>query len=411
MARKPVSVFKRSIADSKGQYKYYIKIWDENLGKYSCPRSASSIAIELDLDEKRFPSSSRTGAILIGQELLRKSGKINKRYDPLLADYCATFWDWETSSYIQGRLARGLRIGKEHVGHCASYVKNYIRPAFPALKLSAVRPHMLESFMLSLKKKGTIGNRSINAIIDAIKTPLKEAHRLGLIPSNPGVSLQKLGDDSRPKGIPSEEEITSILSMPLDPRIRCSIMLGVTCGLRLGEIQALKLKNIEGETLKIDSSWGKVDGLKETKTGKSRIVPLPKIIHDALIELSKSNLHGTDGFLIYGLLPDAPLDRRAIARGFTKALFRSVLTDIPNTNREAVKKARVALEARNVTFHSLRHFANARLRGAVPDETLRKLTGHTTEAMTDHYDHTTSADLKALASAQEARILPFLRTA
>jgi integrase len=57
----------------------------------------------------------------------------------------------------------------------------------------------------------------------------------------------------------------------------------------------------------------------------------------------------------------------------------------------------------------LRHFANAELRGAVPDETLRKLTGHSTEAMTDHYDHTTEADLAALAKAQEQRILPFVK--
>jgi hypothetical protein len=31
--------------------------------------------------------------------------------------------------------------------------------------------------------------------------------------------------------------------------------------------------------------------------------------------------------------------------------------------------------------------------------------------MTDHYDHTTEADLEALAKAQEARIVPFIRTA
>jgi hypothetical protein len=48
----------------KGQYKYYLKVWDENLGKYAAPRSAQSIALELDLDERQFPSTSRTGAIM-----------------------------------------------------------------------------------------------------------------------------------------------------------------------------------------------------------------------------------------------------------------------------------------------------------------------------------------------------------
>jgi hypothetical protein len=51
MARKPVSVFRRPTT-KKGRYKYYLNVWDENLGKYAAPRSAQSIVIELDLDEK-----------------------------------------------------------------------------------------------------------------------------------------------------------------------------------------------------------------------------------------------------------------------------------------------------------------------------------------------------------------------
>lgn len=395
MARKPISVFKRPTT-KKGQYHYYLKVWDENLGKYSSPRAAAAVALELGLDDKKFPSSSRTGALLIGQELLNRDGKLTKKSDPLLADYCAAFWDWDTSTNIQGRIARGLRIGKEHSGHCVAYVTNYIRPAFPALKISALRPSMLEQFILDLNKEGKIGRRSINAILDTIKTPLKEAARLGIIASNPAASISKLGDDRKPKGIPSEEEILSILSLKLDLRIRCAIMLGAACGLRLGEIQALKRINIEGRTLRIVSSWGKVDGLKETKTGKVRIVPLPKIILVALHKLSKMNLLNKQGYLMYGTLPEAPLDCRAIERGFDKALAKIGI------NEETRK-------ARYLSFHSLRHFANARLRGSVPDATLRKLTGHTTEAMTDHYDHTTNVDLEILAAAQVSRILPYIK--
>ncbi len=411
MARKPVSVFKRP-STKKGQFRYYLKVWDENRGVYTSPRSATAIATELDLDEKKYPPTSRTGALLIGQELLKRGGKLTKKNDPLLADFCADFWNWDTSAYIQGRIERGLRIGKEHAGHCASYVKNYIRPAFPALKVSAVRPYMLESFMLSLKKTNKIGNRSINAIMDAIKTPLKEATRLGLILSNPAATLQKLSESSREKGIPTEKELLAILSQPLDQRIKCAILLGAGCALRLGEIQALKIEKIEGNALKVDSSWSKVDGLKCTKTGKVRIVPLPAIIKTALENLAKLNPHGTDGFLIYGTNPDAPLDCRAIARGFDNALIRVSLGDEFGKATKVRKKETLAIwKSRNITFHSLRHFANSRLRGAVPDETLRKLTGHTTETMTEHYDHTTAADLKILAEAQESRILPFMRPA
>lgn len=64
---------------------------------------------------------------------------------------------------------------------------------------------------------------------------------------------------------------------------------------------------------------------------------------------------------------------------------------------------------RNLTFHSLRHWSNATLRGAVADKTLRLLTGHSSSAMTDRYDHATAADLTDLRNAQEAKILPFLQ--
>jgi integrase len=292
-------------------------------------------------------------------------------------------------------------------------VKNYIRPAFPALKLTAIRPYHVETFILGLKKAGQLGNRSINAVLDTLSTPLKEAARLGLIESNPAATVGKLAKTKCEKGIPTEGELMAMLSLPgLDPRIRAAIELGAVCGLRLGEIQALKLESIQGTNLHVVHSWGKVDGLKDTKTGKDRVVPLPSIIADKLRHLADSNIHGKDGFLIYGILPDAPLDCRAIERGFDLALVRLILGEAYDKATNAKKAEALATwRARNITFHSLRHFANAHLRGAVPDETLRKLTGHATEEMTDHYDHTTAADLQALALAQESRLLPFIRTA
>jgi hypothetical protein len=93
LARKPVSAHKRPTS-KKSQYRYYVKVWDENLGTYSHTRSICSIATELNLDEQKFPTTSRTGAFLIGQELLKRSGSNIKNCKVLLADYCATFWDW-----------------------------------------------------------------------------------------------------------------------------------------------------------------------------------------------------------------------------------------------------------------------------------------------------------------------------
>ena len=395
MARKPVSVFRRPMTKA-GQFRYYIQLWDEATGNYGTARSAPMIALELGLDPKAFPPTSRTGALLIGEELRRRGGSPGRQASPLFADYCAEFWNWDSSPYIQGKRARGQRIGREYVTTCAACIRNYIGPAFPALRLAAVRAFMLEDLMMKLKAGSGLSNRTINVIIQSAAMPLHEAARLGLIVTDPAASLRMLGNDYATKGIPTEEEVRALVALPgLDPRARSAILLGAACALRIGEIQALKLADVGEETLTVASNWAKMDGLKCTKTGRVRVVPLPRMIRDALLELETANPHGPGHFLMYGSLPDAPLDVRALERMFYAALRRIGID-------EETRRARV------LSFHSLRHWSNATLRGSVSDAKLRLLTGHSTEAMTDRYDHATESDLADLRNAQEAKILPFL---
>jgi integrase len=410
MARKPVSVFKRPMT-VKGQYRFYVQTWDESRGVYATARSAASVAVELGLDAKSFPPTSRTGALLIGEELRRRGGSQPRKAAPLFSDYLKDFWDWKTSSYVQGKQARGQCIGQQYVSDNAARVANYIRPAFPSIKLAAVRPYMLEDFAMKLKQEDKLGNRSINAILQAISVPLHEAARLGLIASDPAASIRKLSNDTAEKGIPTEEEVRGLLTLPgLDLRTRAAIMLGTACALRIGECLALKAENIGESTLTVASSWSVLDGMKSTKTGRVRVVPLPGIVRKTLLALDEENPHGKGGFLFYGLKPDAPLDVRALERLVEKAMIRLTLGDKYNTaTREEKDTALASWKARNITFHSLRHWSNAMLRGTVSDAKLHLLTGHATEAMTERYDHATESDLAELAQAQTTKILPFLK--
>jgi hypothetical protein len=83
MARKPVSVFRRPMSRA-GQFRYYIQLRNAESGAYSVPRSAASVVQELELDEKAFPSTSRTGALLIGEELRRRGGAVPRKGLPAL---------------------------------------------------------------------------------------------------------------------------------------------------------------------------------------------------------------------------------------------------------------------------------------------------------------------------------------
>lgn len=406
MARKQVCVSKRP-GKNPGQNSYIIRIWDETTGKYTTARTAASIAKELRLEGREYSPTSKAGALLIAQEFLKHGGAFSKKNDPLLADYCAEFWDWERSDYIQGRLARGLRIGREYCKNNEGFVKHYVQPAFPALRLSQVRPFHIERFVLSLKQANSISNRTINEVLHAVKVPLKEAHRLGLIAVNPAGDVQGLAEASRPKGIPTLEEFGDLVSLPdLDPRVRCAILLGGVCGLRLGEILAVRMQSVHGTTLEVASAWGKLDGLKSTKSGLARSVPLPQVIKEAMIDLATSNPHGPDGYIMYGRLPDEPCGREVLETGFLRALAMLTLGDKYGSATQEEKAAALQIwKDRNVSFHSLRHFANSELRGSVSDPVLRLLIGHNSAEMSDRYTHATESDLQALADAQRRKII------
>lgn len=398
MARKPVSVFKRPTT-KPGHYAYYVKLWNDATGSYTTARSAAAVAQELHLDLKKFSPTSRTGAYLIGEELRKRGYQAPSTQIPLLADYCELIWDWEKSPYIQGKLARGQRIGREYVAGNAACIKNYVRDAFPSLRLNEVRLFMLEEFSMKLKSEAGLSNRRINGILSAVTVPLHEAARLGLIETDPAAGIRKLGNDTTEKGIPTSEEVRALVSLKdLDFRIRASILLGISCGLRAGEVQAIRLEDVSETTLTVRHSWSKFEGLKSTKTNRIRIVPLPKIVHDVLVSLSESNPHEQSAFLIFGKNPEAPLDIRALERGFYSALEK---IGIDETQRNA----------RNLSFHSLRHWNNSMLRGSIPDAKLRLLTGHSGEDMTNRYDHATDEDIRELSLAQERKIVPLISAA
>lgn len=395
MARSPVLVFKRPTT-KKNKFRWYIQVWEPERGAYSTARSAEQLVLEYDLDRGEFPPTSRAGALLIGETVRARGGISRQKNMPGYADFCERFWDWDSSDYVQGKLARGQRIGREYVLHNAAYVRNYIRPAFPALRLTEVKTHMLEDFAMRLKRESGLGHRSINAILVAASVPLREAVRLGYLSRNPAASMQKFGNDTREKGIPTDEEMRRLVELPdLDARVRCALFLGAFSGLRLGEVLALRREDIGQDRILVRHSWGKEEGLKSTKTGQCRESVLLPPVRAALLELSDANPHGPEGFLMYGKIADKPLDFRALERGFYKAL-----EEIGIDERQRV--------LRGITFHSLRHWFNSRMRSLIPDSKLRLLTGHATEAMTDHYDHLTESDVANVLQAQKAVFQPLL---
>jgi integrase len=125
--------------------------------------------------------------------------------------------------------------------------------------------------MLSLKEETKLSHRTINYIFQAVRVPLAEAYRLGIIQSNPGDPIQKFGTVTIEKGILNSVEVSQLLNMTWpDKRIYAAFLVALFGGLRLGEIIALTKDVIQRDAILVAHSYSKTVGLKTTKTNKPK---------------------------------------------------------------------------------------------------------------------------------------------
>jgi len=239
-----------------------------------------------------------------------------------------------------------------------------------------------------MSNKGYTGN-TINKCLSAIKSILEAAEEKSLIQYIP--RIDRAADNPKTKGILTVEEVKQLFSFewmtkpvlkhPAKPDFmgQVSNLLAVTTGLRLSEIQALTLQdiNLENNYLTVRRSWNnRLYCLnQETKTGKERIIFFSENIKDKIIDLIELNPHGKkpENFLFFSEQQERPKDERAFSSSLFTALERIGIS------KEERKK-------RNITFHSHRHFLNSLLINAkIPLQKVQSITGHLTAEMSQHY--------------------------
>lgn len=143
---------------------------------------------------------------------------------------------------------------------------------------------------------------------------------------------------------------------------------------------AIRKDDIGEKILNVDHSWSNFDRLKSTKTNESRKVPLLPEVREKLMELLAENPHKTDNpYVFYGLYEDQPVDNKILLKGL----------------RESCKIAGIDCKARGICFHSHRHYWSARMADRMEADKLRRVTGHRSKAMFDHYaDHIINENLE-----------------
>jgi len=168
-------------------------------------------------------------------------------------------------------------------------------------------------------------------------------------------------------------------------------LLAASTGLRMGECQALQIQYVHSQYVQVVHSWHDKYGLSRPKWDSTRLAPIPKKTSEALYSLLAMHRWGDplpEDVVFWGQDRNTPLSKTAILRQFKKALKKIGIA-------EAERKGRVLL------FHSYRHGFNTLLRSKIPDEQLRRVTGHKTLTMTDNYDVPGIEQLQDVLEAQE----------
>lgn len=364
---------------------FYVQFKDED-GRYGTARSTGQ--------------TSRGAAEGWAVKQLRE-GKVVTRTSMTLSQWVerAQWWEPGKCRYMKRREAEGAPIGKTYASIAKGYLKNHIVPELGNKRIASLKRRDIESFKMKLKDK-KLSATSVNHVLTCLRVMLREAVYADMIPANPMDGVRRLKETSKERGILTLAEVkelfdeTKIAKVWSDnyPHFVMNYVAAVT-GMRLGELLGLQRQHVHETHIHVRYSWERKHGLKDTKTGKARDVPLNARAYSHLLELmAMSPYKDPEHLVFWGESGEQPIEHTTATVNLYAALK---MIGIDKEERAA----------RGITFHSWRHFLNTTMRAAgIPDYKIRLMTGHTSDAMTDRYDNTGLEQLEDLRKLQNAAL-------
>ncbi len=320
----------------------------------------------------------------------------------LFESFITRFWEYDVSPYVKEKHAHGLRMGKTHVIQSLGRAEKYWVPYFKGKRIGEITRQEVKAFSVSLSSgNGALTTATLNRIMTVGTTALKWAFENDLVGLDPTQGLAGYSNKTKKRGVLTPDEAKQLFNLEwTDQRAMFANLTAMTTGLRIGEILALKAADIGEVFLSVNQSWSRKDGLKCTKTGESRRVPVMPRVRDALRSLVADNPHGPEGFVFWCSKTDEPWDQQMSLYALQDML---VLMSAGEDGSDAEKaKARAYWKGRNVVFHSWRHFYASRMADRLEARKVMLVTGHKTRAVFDGYaDHALDSDLAEVARASE----------
>lgn len=230
--------------------------------------------------------------------------------------------------------------------------------------------------------KGGLAPRTVHHMRRVLIKALNQAVIWEIIPKNPAALSKPPKVERKAMTAYGAETTAQLLEALKATRIYVPALLAVMCGLRRGEVVALRWRNVDMDNRRMsivetaEQTKSEVRQ-KETKTGRARVVDLSTSV---VAELRRHRTTQAEEQLRLGIRPDdnafvvAQLDGRPIQ---------------PNSLTHEWTRILATTDLERIRFHDLRHsHATQMLAAGVHPKVAQERLGHSTIAITlDIYSH------------------------
>lgn len=302
---------------------------------------------------------------------------------------------WE-SDYMGNLKPTTARIYK-------SVIENHIKKKLGAVRLHELRPHMIQSFINSLRG---LSSSSVRMVYSVLHATLEKAAQLEYIQKNPASDciLPKIErEEIHPL---SDSQVCDLLRAANGTEIEYMVKIALFTGLRISELLGLSWDCIDFENGRISvikqlspSPQRKETMFLSPKSGKSRTLSLaPSVLHFFKMQKKKQSetqlKHGpifcNEYNLVFTLEDGSAYCQERVTRRF----------------HDILKKAGI----QGARFHDLRHtYAVNSIRAGDDIKTIQENLGHSSAAFTlDRYAHYTERMKKDSADRMETFMVSVL---
>jgi integrase len=282
---------------------------------------------------------------------------------------------------------RGQVAPRTHERYAELARKN-LAPLLGGLVLTKLRPEQIsQAYTTALASgrrdgQGGLSARTVTHMHRVLREALQQAVRWQILARNPADAVKPPKVERQQMRTLDADATVALIAAARSTNMFMPILLGVLCGLRRGEVTALRWRSVDLDRgqLSVTASTeqtGKGVREKETKSGKGRTVALPTLVLEELRThrigqaetLLQLGVRLTDDHHVVARADGQPLQPRSLTHAFVKFIRRHGLPQI--------------------RLHDLRHsHATHMLAAGVHPKIAQERLGHSSVGVTiDLYSH------------------------